>query len=92
MRYLDSRIALLIQNVRVPLSNVCWPRSTRGEARYGGDPGLTWQIPQRMALDEQEEVREHLEETQDGGGIYIDDRKQQVRRRVCLAPVWQSIN
>jgi hypothetical protein len=45
-----------------------------------------------MALDEQEEVREHLEETQDGGGIYIDDRKQQVRRRVCLAPVWQSIN
>jgi hypothetical protein len=31
-----------------------------------------------MALDEQEEVREHLEETQEGGNEYLDDRRQQV--------------
>lgn len=33
-----------------------------------------------MALDEQEDVREHLEEVADAGGQYIDDRRQQVSR------------
>jgi hypothetical protein len=32
-----------------------------------------------MALDEQEEVREHLEEAAEVSGQYLDDRKQQVR-------------
>lgn len=31
-----------------------------------------------MALDEQEEVREHLEEAEAAQGAYLDDRKQQV--------------
>lgn len=31
-----------------------------------------------MALDEQEEVREHLEETQEASGQWLDDRRQQV--------------
>lgn len=32
-----------------------------------------------MALDEQEEVREHLEETAEASGQWLDDRRQQVR-------------
>jgi Ras GTPase-activating-like protein IQGAP2/3 len=35
--------------------------------------------PQRMALDEREEVREHLEETDEGTGDNLDDRRMQVR-------------
>lgn len=31
-----------------------------------------------MALDEQEDVREHLEEVAEASGQYLDDRKQQV--------------
>lgn len=34
-----------------------------------------------MALDEQEDVREHLEEVAEASGQYLDDRKQQV----CLS-------
>lgn len=45
VRYLDSRIALLIQN--------------------------------RMALDEREEVREHLEEADEAEGLYLDERRTQ---------------
>ncbi|GAA95323.1 hypothetical protein E5Q_01980 [Mixia osmundae IAM 14324] len=45
VRYLDSRIALLIQN--------------------------------RMALDEREEVREHLEEVDEQAGDHLDDRRMQ---------------
>ena len=90
MRYLDSRIALLIQNVRVPAAKYLLASLARRAERLDMvaiGPDLV--CSQRMALDEQEEVREHLEETQDGGGIYIDDRKQQVRR-VTLAPISQS--
>ncbi|SCV73383.1 BQ2448_7309 [Microbotryum intermedium] len=46
VRYLDSRIALLIQN--------------------------------RMALDEREEVREHLEDVDEGAATQLDDRRTQV--------------
>lgn len=45
VRYLDSRIALLIQN--------------------------------RMALDEREEVREHLEDVEEGEGSDMDERRTQ---------------
>ncbi|GAA5936227.1 uncharacterized protein JCM15063_002749 [Sporobolomyces koalae] len=45
VRYLDSRIALLIQN--------------------------------RMALDEREEVREHLEDVEEGEGSEMDERRTQ---------------
>ncbi|GAA5836613.1 hypothetical protein JCM3766R1_006970 [Sporobolomyces carnicolor] len=45
VRYLDSRIALLIQN--------------------------------RMALDEREEVREHLEDVDEGEGLDMDERRTQ---------------
>lgn len=45
VRYLDSRIALLIQN--------------------------------RMALDEREEVREHLEDVDENQGTNLDDRRMQ---------------
>ncbi|GAA5906225.1 uncharacterized protein JCM6883_005481 [Sporobolomyces salmoneus] len=45
VRYLDSRIALLIQN--------------------------------RMALDEREEVREHLEDVDEGEGLEMDERRTQ---------------
>lgn len=42
---------------------------------------LIWElwVVQRMALDEQEDVREHLEEVAEASGQYLDDRKQQVR-------------
>jgi Ras GTPase-activating-like protein IQGAP2/3 len=36
-----------------------------------------------MALDEREEVREHLEETDEAAGDNLDDRKMQVRY-LCL--------
>ncbi|KAJ8292600.1 GTPase-activating protein [Rhodotorula toruloides] len=55
VRYLDSRIALLIQN--------------------------------RMALDEREEVKEHLEDVDEGEETAMDERRQQVRRRAANAPV-----
>jgi hypothetical protein len=37
-----------------------------------------------MALDEQEDVREHLEEVAEASGQYLDDRKQQVG--FCVLP------
>lgn len=64
VRYLDSRIALLIQNVRAHAYK---------QPLLGSDRGL-----QRMALDEREEVREHLEEAEEGSAYELDDKKTQV--------------
>lgn len=47
-------------------------------------------LQQRMALDEQEDVREHLEEVAEASGQYLDDRKQQVSYCVCLS-LWPRL-
>ncbi|KAL8286935.1 hypothetical protein RQP46_003941 [Phenoliferia psychrophenolica] len=75
VRYLDSRIALLIQNVSLP-SN----RPTAARAHSPDDSSLTRVVhsnPPRMALDEREEVREHLEDVDEGSDTNLDDRRQQ---------------
>lgn len=75
VRYLDSRIALLIANVRqrIPMG------SLHGADRFNHP------FEQRMALDEQEDVREHLEEVAEASGQYLDDRKQQVSILILLS-------
>ena len=68
VRYLDSRIALLIQNVSV-VSTISPPAA---------EPVST---AQRMALDEREEVQEHLQDVDDSQDSNLDDRRMQVSRR-----------
>lgn len=66
VRYLDSRIALLIQNVR-----------TRRQCTLVVLVDLRG--VQRMALDEREEMKEHMEEVDETTGDKLDDRRMQVR-------------
>ncbi|SGZ32594.1 BQ5605_C040g11893 [Microbotryum silenes-dioicae] len=69
VRYLDSRIALLIQNGFPDHKIDSWPSRCQ---------------KQRMALDEREEVREHLEDVDEGVDTQLGDRKTQVGPRSMM--------
>ncbi|KNZ52410.1 uncharacterized protein VP01_358g5 [Puccinia sorghi] len=72
VRYLDSRIALLIQNAsRVLLSHFCL-------ALYKSS-FFSFLNTFQMALGEREEVREHLEEADESVGLYLDEKRTQVQ-------------
>jgi len=45
---------------------------------HGAEPLLTHDTLQRMALDEREEVKEHLEDVEEGEETDMDERRQQV--------------
>lgn len=96
VRYLDGRIALLIQNVSRGRGGILPKATLPPFGELGKLISDCIPLVQRMALDEREEVKEHLEDVDVDGEAEMDERRMQVRfpfqftaqRVPCLGFAW----